>query len=172
MSPGTLVDGVLDDGTLTDGALDEGVLLDGLVVDGMLDVGAVLDGILDDGTLDDGMLVGVVLVGVVLVGVDTVGVGDGVTTEMQAGSPACSSSSQLPRTSPGTPLSSGDPASRDAARAGTASVSVAQPAMIQIRCRFMVNSSLWGTSPSSQFPQARHQWTMVLRPSRWNRRGG
>ncbi len=101
---------------------------------------------LSAGTLLDGVLVDGILAGVVVAGVVTAGMGDGVgaATVMQAGSAACSASSQLPRTSPGTPLSSGVPASRDAAIAGTARVSVAQPVMIQMRCRFMGGSSCLG----------------------------
>jgi hypothetical protein len=123
MSPGTLFDGTLFDGRLADGTLFEGTLFDGVLV--------------------DGVLAGVVTVGAVVLGV-LVGVVAGIVTatEMHSGSVACSASSQLPRTSPGTPLSSGVPASRDAANAGTARVSVAQPVMIQMRCRFMGNSSL------------------------------
>jgi hypothetical protein len=129
MSSGVLVDGMLVDGKLGDGVLAEGTLFEGVVT-----------GVVEAGTVA-GTVVGV------LVGVVTAVVG--AADETQSGSPACSASSQLPRTSPGTPLSSGVPASRDAAIAGTAKVSVAQPAMIQMRCRFMGSSSCWGTPPSS-----------------------
>jgi hypothetical protein len=118
---------------------------DGIVLDGTLFDGTLFDATLFDATLFDGVLFdGVLLEGVVTGGV---GAGVGTTIEMQSGSEACSASSQLPRTSPGTPLSSGVPASRAAAIVGTATVSVAKPAMIQMRCRFMGSSSLWGMPP-------------------------
>ncbi|MGE5211611.1 MAG: hypothetical protein ACM3MM_10105 [Acidobacteriota bacterium] len=126
---GTLLDGTVADGTVADEALFDGRLLDGTVADGTL-----LDGTLLDGTVTSDVGTGV-------------GTAVGTTTEMQAGSEACSASSQFPRTSPGTPLSSGVPASRAAAMVGTATVSVARPAMIKVRCRFMGSSSLWGMPP-------------------------
>jgi hypothetical protein len=148
MSPGPLVDGTLADGMLFDGTLFEGVVTDGTLFDGTLFDGTLFDGVVTDGTLFDGTLFdgtlfdGVVTTGTLFDGVVTAG--DGTTIEMQAGSAACSASSQLPRTSPGTPSSSGVPASRAAAMVGTATVSVAKPAMIQMRCRFMGSSSLLG----------------------------
>jgi hypothetical protein len=125
-----LFDGTLFDGVVADGTLFDGTLLDGVVTTGTLFDGTLLDGVVTTGTLFDGTL---------LDGVVTDGAGDGVgtTIETQAGSEACSASSQLPRTSPGTPLSSGVPASRAAAMVGTATVSAAQPAVIKMRCRFM-----------------------------------
>jgi hypothetical protein len=128
MSSGTLLDGTLADRTLFDGTLFDGAVTDGALFDGVVTTGTLLDGMLLDGGV-------------------TAGVGVGTTIEMQAGSEACSASSQLPRTSPGTPLSSGVPASRAAAIVGTATVSAARPAMVQMRCRFMGSSSLWGMSP-------------------------
>jgi hypothetical protein len=130
LADGTVFDGTLADGTEFEGTLAEGMLADGavftaVVFTGVVFTGVVFDGALLDGTVFDGVLVGVAVTGVV------------AATEAHSGSAACSASSQLPRTSPGTPLSSGVPASRDAASAGTARVSVAQPAMIQMRCRFM-----------------------------------
>jgi hypothetical protein len=135
MSSGTLLDGAVADGTLAEGAPADAMLLDGTLPDGTLPDGTLLEGTLLEGTL--------------LAGIVTAAVGTdvGITTETQAGSAACSASSQLPRTSPGTPLSSGVPASRAAAMVGTATVSVARPAMIKVTCRFMGNSSLWGMSP-------------------------
>jgi uncharacterized protein YjbI with pentapeptide repeats len=130
----TLFDGTVFDGAVFDGTVAEGMLFDGAVFDGTVAEGTVFDGAVFDGTLTDG---------VVTIGAGA-GAGAGTTTEMQAGSEACSASSQLPRTSPGTPLSSGVPASRAAAIVGTATVSVATPAMIQMRCRFMGSSSLLG----------------------------
>jgi hypothetical protein len=118
------------------------MLLDGTVADGTL-----FDGTLTDGTMLDGTLTGGTLLGGTLTVGAGVGAGVGTTIEMQAGSEACSASSQLPRTSPGTPLSSGVPASRAAAMVGTATVSVARPAMIKVRCRFMGSSSSWGMPP-------------------------
>jgi hypothetical protein len=152
MSPGTLLDGMLADGMLFDGVVTAGIPFEATLFDGMLFDGMLADGMLFDGTLFDGVVTtGTLFDGTLLDGVVTdgtgAGVGVGTTIEMQAGSEACSASSQLPRTSPGTPLSSGVPASRAAAIVGTATVSVAKPAMIQMRCRFMGSSSLWGMSP-------------------------
>jgi hypothetical protein len=129
--------GTLDDGTLTEATRFDGFVTDGTLLDGML-----LDGIVTDGTLLDG----IVTVGVgagVGAGVGTAA-GAGTTIEIHAGSEACSASSQLPRTSPGTPLSSGVPASRAVAIVGTATARVARPAMIQMTCRFMGSSSFVG----------------------------
>ncbi|HUV16923.1 MAG TPA: hypothetical protein VMW33_00460 [Ilumatobacteraceae bacterium] len=142
MSSATLVDGKLTDGMLFDATLFDGTLFDGVVTEGTLFDGTLFDGVVTDGTLFEGVLFD----GVVTDGTGA-GVGAGTTTEMQSGSEACSASSQLPRTSPGTPLSSGVPASRAAAIVGTATVSAAKPAMIQVRCRFMGSSSLWGMPP-------------------------
>jgi len=155
MSPGTLLDGMLADGMLFDGTLFDGVVTDGTLFDATLLDGTLFDGTLFDGTLFDGVVTtgtlfdGTLFDGMLFDGVVTDGVAGGVgtTIEMQAGSEACSASSQLPRTSPGTPLSSGVPASRAAAIVGTATVSAARPAMVQMRCRFMGSSSLWGMSP-------------------------
>ena len=91
-----------------------------------------------------------------------------------SGSLACSASSQLPRTSPGTPLSSGVPSPpRAAANAGTPSPSTDTPAMIQISRRFMMSpccdcrrggADSW--LPTSSNPNGRtvHYWTYVLGP--------
>ena len=138
MSSGVLLDGTVADGRLFDGMLFDGVVTDATLLDATLFDGTLFDGVVTDGTLLDGTL---------LDGAVTTGAGVGTTIEMQSGSEACSASSQLPRTSPGTPLSSGVPASRAAAIVGTATVSAARPAMVQMRCRFMGSSSLWGMSP-------------------------
>ena len=150
MSPGTLLDGTLADGMLFDATLFDATLFDGTLFDGVVTTGTLFDGMLFDGMLFDGVVTtGTLFDGMLFDGVvaDGAGAGVGTTIEMQAASEACSASSQLPRTSPGTPLSSGVPASRAAAIVGTATVSAAKPAMIQMRCRFMGGSSLWGMPP-------------------------
>jgi hypothetical protein len=118
------------------GAVLPGAVLPGAVLLGMVLPGFVLFGV---------VLLGVVLLGMVLGDVEgtvtTMGpvVGDGARTVMQPGSFACSASLQFPRTSPGTPLSSGVPSDRAAASAGTPRPSTDMPAMIQIRFRFMMS---------------------------------